>query len=97
MGLKIAYLLLIGSPLTGIFVAFIIPMFFSGFDASEEHFKAGLNWHEQGKFESAIEEYGKAIELKPDFAQAYVKRGEAWFAIGDSAQALWDYNDAISY
>lgn len=97
MGLKIAFLLLIGSPLTGVVIAFVIPMFFGGFGPSEGHFKAGLNWHEQGQFENAIDEYGKAIELKPDFAQAYVKRGEAWFATGNRAQALWDYNDAISY
>ena len=42
-------------------------------------------------------EYGKAVELTPDFAVAYPKRGEAWFATGDWAQALWDYNQAISY
>ncbi len=97
MGLKIAYLLLIGSPLTGVIVAFLIPMIFGGFGPTQEHFKAGLNWDEQGQFENAIEEYSKAIELTPDFAQAYVKRGEAWYATGDWAQALWDYDLAISY
>ena len=53
--------------------------------------------HEQRRFESAIEEYGKDIELKADFAQAYTKRCEAWFAIGRSDQAFWDYNEAITY
>lgn len=88
---------MIGSPLTGVVIPFVIPLFFGGFGPSEGHFKAGLNWYEQGRFENAIEEYGKAIELKPDFARAYVKRSEAWFATGNRAQALWDYNDAISY
>ncbi|PKB83591.1 MAG: hypothetical protein BZY88_01795 [SAR202 cluster bacterium Io17-Chloro-G9] len=97
MGLKIAYLLMIGAPLTGVIIAFVIPMFFGGFSASQNHFEAGKDWHEQGQFEKAIEEYGKAVELKPDFAQAYVKRGEAWFATGDWVQALRDYDDAIAY
>lgn len=97
MGLKIAYLLLICSPLAGVIIAFVIPMFFGGLDLHEEHFKAGLNWHEQGQFAYAIEEYDKAVESKPDFAQAYVKRGEAWFAMGNWDQALWDYNEALGY
>lgn len=95
MGLKLAYLLLIGTPLVGVIIVFVIPMFFGGVP-SQDHFNAGLDWHEKGRFEKAIEEYDKAIELKPDFAQAYVKRADAWLATGDWAKALWDYNEAIN-
>ena len=70
MGLKIAYLLIIGAPLTGVIIAFVLPMLLGNFGPSQEHFKAGLNWHEQGRFDKAIEEYSKAVESKPDFAQA---------------------------
>jgi len=97
MGLKIAYLLLIATPLTGVTIAFVIPMFFGELDVHQEHFKAGLNWHQQGRLDNAIQEYGKAVELKPDFAQAYVKRGEAWFSLGNWGQAMWDYNEALVY
>ena len=81
MGLKIAYLLLIGSPLTGVIVAFINPMFFTGMSLSQDHFKEGLNLHKQGELEKAIREYDQAIRLKPDFAVAYVKLGEASWGI----------------
>lgn len=97
MGLKIAYLLLIGSPFTGVIIAFVIPMVFGGAGPARDHYEAGLDWYDQGKYEYAIDEYGKAVELKPDFAQAYAKRGEAWFAAGNHVQALRDYNEAITF
>ena len=96
MGLKIAYSLLIATPLVGVIIVFVIPLFFVGVP-SQDHFKAGLKWYEQGRFENSIEQYDKAIELKPDFAQAYVKRADAWLAREDWAKALWDYNEAINY
>ena len=97
MGLKIAFILIIATPLTGVIIAFIIPMFSGISSAHMDRFEDGLELHNQGQLESAIDEYSKAIELKPDFARALVKRGEAWFALDDHAQALWDYNEAIAY
>ena len=95
MGLKIAYLLIIATPLVGVAIVFVIPFLFSG-DPSENHFKAGLDWHEKGRFQNAIDEYDKAIELDADFVQAYVKRADAWLATGDWAKALWDYDEVIN-
>ena len=39
--------------------------------------------------------YTKAIELKPDFAEAFSNRGNTRRAIGDPGGALQDYDEAI--
>ena len=46
-------------------------------------------------FNLAIGEYDKAIELKPDYAQAYGVRGIAYSEKGDLDAAIKDYRKAI--
>jgi tetratricopeptide (TPR) repeat protein len=46
--------------------------------------------------DAAIETYTKAIESKPDYAEAYVKRGLARRAKGDLAGSIEDYEKASS-
>ena len=43
-----------------------------------EKFIRGLNYHNQGNLEKAIEFYDEAIELKPDYAEVYYNRGIAY-------------------
>ena len=50
---------------------------------------------QEGKFEQAIENYSKAIELKPDYAYAYINRGNLYLKTGKTEAALKDYNKAI--
>lgn len=68
-------------------------MFFTGMSLSKDHVKEGLNFHERGELEKAIMEYDQAIKLQPDFAVAYVKRGEALFAMGDFGAGLSSHID----
>lgn len=46
-------------------------------------------------YDMAIEAYTKAIELKPDYAEAYTVRGAAYGLLGNYQQAINDYNMAI--
>ena len=41
------------------------------------------------------EDFDKAIEISPEFAEAYYKRGEAKSSIGNHFDAIKDYNKAI--
>ena len=48
------------------------------------------------KVEAAIETYTRAIELSPNYADAYVKRGMAKRAKGDLEGSIEDYEKAVS-
>lgn len=46
-------------------------------------------------YHQAINDFAKAIELKPDYTKAYYNRGVVNHWLGDQGQALTDYNQAI--
>jgi len=48
-----------------------------------------------GQYQKAIDEYTKAIELKPDDADIYNNRGYAYDRLGQYQRAIEDYNEAI--
>ena len=48
-----------------------------------------------GDFSDAIEDYTKAIELDPDYADAYNNRGYAYYLLEQYGKALNDYDKAI--
>ena len=48
-----------------------------------------------GQYERAIEDYNKAIELNPNFANAYKCHGDAYYLLEQYERAIEDYNKAI--
>jgi len=48
-----------------------------------------------GLFDNAIEQFGKAIAINPDFSLAYGNRGVAYAILGDFDRALKDIDRAI--
>ena len=48
-----------------------------------------------GNYKQAIDDCSRAIEIKPDFAEAYTNRGIAYFGLGNHEQAIEDYDRAI--
>ena len=50
----------------------------------------GLEHSKNGDHELAIENYTKAIELKPDYADAYYNRGGAYLRLGERKKAKSD-------
>ncbi len=55
----------------------------------------GLSAADKGDFDKAIQNYDKAIELKPDFFGAYNNRGVAYVAKRDFDKAIQNYDKAI--
>ena len=58
--------------------------------------KKGTSLMSGNKVDAAIETYTRAIELSPNYAEAYVKRGMAKRAKGDLAGSIEDYEKAVS-
>ena len=61
----------------------------------ESHYNAGAELSEQGRWEEAIAEYNKAIEIDPNLAIVYNNRGAAYFETGQYDLAIADLNKAI--
>jgi tetratricopeptide (TPR) repeat protein len=71
-------------------------------DAANEaarYYQRGIERGQQRDYQSALQDFNKAIELKPDYAEAYYRRGQAKGGLAKSRDdvggALRDYNKAI--
>ena len=56
----------------------------------------GIAYSEKGEHDLAIKDFGKAIELKADYAEAYNNRGNVYDEKGDFDKAIADFNMAIN-
>ena len=55
----------------------------------------GVNYLEDGDYDSAIIQFSKAIELDPNYAEGHQGRGEAYFRKKHLDDALSDLNTAV--
>jgi tetratricopeptide (TPR) repeat protein len=62
-------------------------------DFAEAHNNLAFSLRKQGKdnWNAALEHYGRAIELKPKLAEAYMYRGVLYSLMGDEKRALADH------
>ncbi len=64
--------------------------------ASQKRGDAAQNWNEKlAWYERAVVHYTEALELKPDFPEAYNNRGSVYADAGDFDRAIKDHNTAI--
>ena len=61
---------------------------------AHEHCNRGFAYGKKGDLGRAIADYTKAIDLKPDYAEAYYNRGTAYGKKGDRDRAIADYTKA---
>ncbi len=86
-----------GSFLTGILiVSLLLSMNVKG-QSAKRHYKAGVDFIESKKFEFAIDEFTKAIEVDPDYTKAYVKRGKLYDKAGNKDAAIEDFSKAVVF
>ncbi len=51
----------------------------------------------KGKYEEALGDFARAIDLKPDLEKAYYNRGNSLYYLKEYENALNDYNVALIY
>jgi len=61
----------------------------------EFYLKRGEALSDAREYDRAIADYTTAIQLKPDYAEAYNDRGFAYYLKGDGTRAIADYTRAI--
>lgn len=59
-----------------------------------DHYLAGLAGLHRKEFKQAVSEFDKAIELESNRYHFYLKRGEAYFWLGEYLKAKDDFNEA---
>ena len=64
--------------------------------AAKVHYDKGMDLYDRGLYEQAIEQYAKAIQLDPDYANAYVNRGISYKNLGQDVKAEADKAKACS-
>ncbi len=55
-----------------------------------KYYTRGLEHSRKGELELAIENYTRAIKLKPDYAEAYYNRAGAYLRLGERGKAKSD-------
>ncbi len=60
------------------------------------HYNRGVGYIQQEKYDLALAEFTKAINIDPRFAEAYLNRGLLYAVQGKPDLALSDYNQALN-
>lgn len=61
----------------------------------QESFVMGLEKAKQKDYAAAIEEFTKALQVNPEFIEAYYQRGLAYYDLGRIPQAVFDYDQVL--
>ncbi|MEH2423589.1 MAG: tetratricopeptide repeat protein [Nostoc sp.] len=64
-------------------------------DAQQKLYQEGVNKYDTGNYEGAIEDFNQVIQLDPQNALAYNRRGDAYYRLGDYEQAQADSSQAL--
>lgn len=63
---------------------------------ADDYFSLGMEFHQRGDFQKALDAYDQAIKLNPrGDASVYNNRGNAKYALGDKMGAIADYSKSI--
>nr|CAB3267325.1 tetratricopeptide repeat protein 16-like [Phallusia mammillata] len=62
----------------------------------DQHFNRGIELSNEGRFESAISSFSKAINLQPTNVNCYVERAESYLQLCDFRSAHLNYKKAFS-
>lgn len=87
-----------GYLIAGIWIVFLISVLggcASKEKRAEEHFNKGFSYQNQGDLDKALEEYNKALELNPNYAQAYTNLGSIYVGKQDFDKAIQNFKKVL--
>ncbi len=64
---------------------------------AKQYFKAGQDFIATNNYKDGIEQFSKAIEISPNYADAYIERANAYEKINELKKAADDYNRALVF
>jgi len=64
---------------------------------ARQFYKTGLSFVEAGNHADAVDQFSRALELDPDYAQAYVERARSLEALNEISRAAEDLNRALVF
>ena len=63
----------------------------------KKFYRAGNDFMKMGKYQDAVAQFTKAIEVEPSEADLYIARGNAYEILGDIKSAYTDYEKANGF
>src|SRR5947207_13786226 len=80
-------------------LAILVLLFFGVAPAADDAgadraLRRGISRYGRSDYDGALSDFNKAIELKPELADAYLQRGKVLHAQGKYTEALADFNKA---
>jgi tetratricopeptide (TPR) repeat protein len=63
---------------------------------AQAQYQLGMSLAKPGSYAQAIARFGDAIQIRQDFADAYLQRGNAHQALGETGAALADFDRAVA-
>ena len=71
------------------------PLFSQGQDRALPYYNAGNQLYSQKKYDDALKYYGAAVELDPNYWQAYQGEGNCYYAKGEKSQSISYYQKSL--
>lgn len=63
--------------------------------AARPHYRDAVAYYKEGQHQKAIDQFSLAIQVNPDFADAYGERARTYLVMGQYHKALEDFGEAI--
>ena len=63
----------------------------------KKYYKTGKEFLSKKAYQDAIDQFSKAIELKPEYTDAYIARAEVYETLGKKEKALEDYQRTLVF